>query len=891
MGISSAMLAAEDPLRADSPRNKILNYFDYFFTTIFTIEVCLKVISYGFILHPGAFCRAGFNLLDLLVVAVSLISFMFSSGAISVVKILRVLRVLRPLRAINRAKGLKHVVQCVIVAVKTIYNILLVTLLLIFMFAVIGVQLFKGKFFSCTDSSKTTEQDCQGQFIQYKDGDLNYPIIEERSWDRYPFHYDHVAAAMLTLFVVSTFEGWPNILYVSIDSNQEDMGPIHNYRPIVACFYFIYIIIIAFFMVNIFVGFVIVTFQNEGESAYKNCELDKNQRNCIEFALNAKPIRRYIPKNPIQYKLWAFVTSPVFEYTIFSMILINTLSLAMKFYNQPDVYTEFLNVLNIIFTVFFTLEFVFKLGAFRFKNYFGDPWNSFDFIIVLGSLIDIAMAELNPGGSGGISINFFRLFRVMRLVKLLSKGEGIRTLLWTFIKSFQALPWVAILIILIFFIYGVIGMQIFGKIALQEDTAIHRNNHFQTFPQALLVLFRSATGESWQEIMLDCTNKPEARCDPKSDDLDPEGRGCGANFDYFPRDWSILGPHHLDEFVRLWSEYDPDAKGRIKHVDVVTLLRKISPPLGFGKLCPHRVACKRLVAMNMPLNADGSVNFNATLFALVRTSLNILTEGNIDEANEELRHQILKIFRQTDVAVLDQCCPMPKPNSYPGEMDDDVTVGKFYATFLIQDYFRRFKKKKENKALTEAPTDKSTVFQAGLRTLHEAGPELQRTISTDLEVMMAAEAMAGADAEEDIHTRRAGAPLFGQLAREFKKHTSPLPRQKKMVSDFQDLPIDPRTAASEITVDKLLSYTPSADQVKEVFHTTAAYAFQDIPEQPQQPRHRPTHLRLPGQASPPPAGGQQEGLHLAPPPHPAANASPSRPARRRNPGSPSGSPY
>ena len=54
------------------------------------------------------------------------------------------------------------------------------------------------------------------------------------------------------------------------------------------------------------------------------------------------------------------------------------------------------------------------------------------------------------------------------------------------------------------------------------------------------------------------------------------------------------GPHHLDEFVRLWSEYDPDAKGRIKHVDVVTLLRKISPPLGFGKLCPHRVACKVL---------------------------------------------------------------------------------------------------------------------------------------------------------------------------------------------------------------------------------------------------------------------------------------------------------
>ena len=49
------------------------------------------------------------------------------------------------------------------------------------------------------------------------------------------------------------------------------------------------------------------------------------------------------------------------------MILINTLSLAMKFYKQPELYTQFLDVLNVIFTVFFTMEFVFKLGAFRFK--------------------------------------------------------------------------------------------------------------------------------------------------------------------------------------------------------------------------------------------------------------------------------------------------------------------------------------------------------------------------------------------------------------------------------------------------------------------------------------------------------------------------------------------
>jgi len=70
----------------------------------------------------------------------------------------------------------------------------------------------------------------------------------------------------------------------------------------------------------------------------------------------------------------------------------------------------------------------------------------------------------------------------------------------------------------------------------------------------------------------------------------------------------------------------------------------MAAPVGDEMLNPASLL-QRLVAMNMPLNSDGSVNFNATLFALVRTSLNILTEGNIDEANEELRQAIDIFFR------------------------------------------------------------------------------------------------------------------------------------------------------------------------------------------------------------------------------------------------------
>uniref|UniRef100_A0A672JJB1 Voltage-dependent L-type calcium channel subunit alpha n=1 Tax=Salarias fasciatus TaxID=181472 RepID=A0A672JJB1_SALFA len=669
--LSSISLAAEDPIKSHSFRNIVLGYADYVFTSVFTVEIVLKMTVYGAFLHPGSFCRNAFNLLDLLVVSVSLTSFFLHSSAISVVKILRVLRVLRPLRAINRAKGLKNVVQCVFVAIRTIGNILIVTTLLQFMFACIGVQLFKGRFYSCTDEAKHTPDECKGTFVVYKDGDMNHPMVRERIWQNSDFNFDNVLMGMLALFTVSTFEGWPQLLYKAVDANAINRGPIYNYRVEISIFFIIYIIIIAFFMMNIFVGFVIITFREQGEAEFKNCELNKNQVRCC----------------------------------FMSVLFVSLRSVS----------------------VCITYRFIHDLRQ---------------------TVLDIAVSEFRE--SGKVSITFFRLFRVLRLVKLLSKGEGIRTLLWTFVKSLQALPYVGLLIAMIFFIYAVIGMQTFGKVAIDDDTDINRNCNFQTFFMAVLVLFRCATGEQWQEIMLAAL--PGRRCDPEADIEPGEEFTCGSNlsyiyfisffmlcayliinlfiavimdnFEYLTRDWTVLGTHHLDEFKRVWSDYDPEATGRIKHIDVVTMLRRIQPPLGFGKLCPHRVACKRLVAMNVPLHPDGTVTFNATLFALVRTSLKIKTEGPIDQQNEELKLIIKKLWKRTKPKLIDEVIPPPR--------GDEVTCGKFYASFLIQDYFKKFRKRKERERKSKRK-DKAASLQQGLRSLQDLAPEMRLAMACDLE--------------------------------------------------------------------------------------------------------------------------------------------------------------
>ncbi|KAL2727828.1 voltage-dependent calcium channel type A subunit alpha-1 isoform X26 [Vespula maculifrons] len=708
ISLSSIALAAEDPVWEHSPRNEILNYFDYAFTGVFTIEMILKIIDLGVILHPGSYLREFWNIMDAVVVICAAVSFAFdmtgsSAGQnLSTIKSLRVLRVLRPLKTIKRVPKLKAVFDCVVNSLKNVINILIVYILFQFIFAVIAVQLFNGKFFHCSDESKYTKKDCQGQYFVYEEG-VMLPEPKKREWTSQCFHYDNVMAAMLTLFAVQTGEGWPQILQHSMAATYEDQGPIQNFRIEMSIFYIVYFIVFPFFFVNIFVALIIITFQEQGEAELQDGEIDKNQKSCIDFTIQARPLERYMPKklNGVKYKIWRIVVSTPFEYFIMILIVLNTLLLMMKFHRQSEAYKNTLKYMNMCFTGMFTVECILKIAAFGVRNFFKDSWNTFDFITVIGSIVDALVIEF---GENFINVGFLRLFRAARLIKLLRQGYTIRILLWTFVQSFKALPYVCLLIAMLFFIYAIIGMQVFGNIELGADSSINKHNNFQSFIQGLMLLFRCATGEAWPNIMLACIKgRP---CDVKAGKQEPGG--CGSNiayayfvsfiffcsflmlnlfvavimdnFDYLTRDSSILGAHHLDEFVRIWAEYDPKATGKVLYNEVYDMLKVMDPPLGFGQKCPNRLAYKKLIRMNMPVDSDGKVNFTTTLFALIREDLSIKMRcaNEMKQANEELRDTIRSIWPLQAKKMLDLLIPR----------DEEVgrgklTVGKIYVALMI----------------------------------------------------------------------------------------------------------------------------------------------------------------------------------------------------------------
>ncbi|XP_067270280.1 voltage-dependent R-type calcium channel subunit alpha-1E isoform X5 [Pseudorasbora parva] len=723
---SSIALAAEDPVNTNSDRNKVLRYFDYVFTGVFTFEMIIKMIDQGLLLHDGSYFRDLWNILDFIVVVGALVAFALTSNTgrdIKTIKSLRVLRVLRPLKTIKRLPKLKAVFDCVVTSLKNVFNILIVYKLFMFIFAVIAVQLFKGKFYYCTDSSKDTENECKGYYIDY-DKDKKK---EKREWKRHDFHYDNVIWALLTLFTVSTGEGWPQVLQHSVDVTEEDRGPSQGNRMEMSIFYVIYFVVFPFFFVNIFVALIIITFQEQGDKMMEECSLEKNERACIDFAISAKPLTRYMPQNKhtLQYRLWHFVVSPLFEYTVLTMIALNTIVLMMKHHDpRPEGYDDVLKYLNTVFTVIFSVECVLKILAFGIMNYFRDTWNIFDFITVLGSIAEIVVDKLQS--EKPFNMGFLKLFRAARLIKLLRQGYTIRILLWTFVQSFKALPYVCLLIAMLFFIYAIIGMQVFGNIKLNEKSQINTHNNFNTFFGALMLLFRSATGESWQEIMLSCLGEKECETDNSIQNNSTKGikKECGTdfayfyfvsfiffssflmlnlfvavimdNFEYLTRDSSILGPHHLDEFIRIWGEYDRAACGKLHYKEMYKVVRSISPPLGFGKNCPYRVACKRLVLMNMPVDEDMSVHFTSTLMALIRTALDVkIARGGEDrgQMDIELQKEISVIWPHLSQKSLDLLVPINKAS--------DMTIGKIYAAMMIMDYYKQNKAKKLRQQLEE----------------------------------------------------------------------------------------------------------------------------------------------------------------------------------------------
>lgn len=148
---STFLLTLENPL--DDPNGNLaknLYYIDIGVTSIFTIEMLMKIFVMGFMFCGSpSYMRNAWNILDFFIVTFSIISLSPIDVELKFLKVLRILRVLRPLRMISRNEGLKVAVLSLINAGPGIINVLVISVLFFLLFGILGVTYFKGEFFSC----------------------------------------------------------------------------------------------------------------------------------------------------------------------------------------------------------------------------------------------------------------------------------------------------------------------------------------------------------------------------------------------------------------------------------------------------------------------------------------------------------------------------------------------------------------------------------------------------------------------------------------------------------------------------------------------------------------------------------------------------------------------
>ncbi|XP_017667467.1 PREDICTED: voltage-dependent T-type calcium channel subunit alpha-1G isoform X12 [Lepidothrix coronata] len=524
-------IAMERPkIEPHSAERIFLTLSNYIFTVIFLTEMTVKVVALGLCFGEKAYLKSSWNVLDGVLVLISVIDILVSmvsdSGTkiLGMLRVLRLLRTLRPLRVISRAQGLKLVVETLMSSLKPIGNIVVICCAFFIIFGILGVQLFKGKFFVCQGEDTrniTNKSDCTE--ASYK-------------WVRHKYNFDNLGQALMSLFVLASKDGWVDIMYDGLDAVGVDQQPVMNYNPWMLLYFISFLLIVAFFVLNMFVGVVVENFhkcrQHQEEEEAKRREekrlrrLEKKRRSkekqmadlmlddvLMESSASAvqeaqcKPY--YSDYSRFRLLIHQMCTSHYLDLFITGVIGLNVITMAMEHYQQPKVLDEALKICNYIFTVIFVLESVFKLIAFGFRRFFQDRWNQLDLAIVLLSIMGITLEEIEVNASLPINptiIRIMRVLRIARVLKLLKMAVGMRALLDTVMQALPQVGNLGLLFMLLFFIFAALGVELFGDLEC-DDThpceGLGRHATFRNFGMAFLTLFRVSTGDNWNGIMKD----------------------------------------------------------------------------------------------------------------------------------------------------------------------------------------------------------------------------------------------------------------------------------------------------------------------------------------------------------------------------------------------------
>lgn len=498
ISISSIKLVVETYIPRDNPDlSKAFSIFDNIITILFVFEAVFKILRNGLVHDDNSYFKEPWNVVDFVIVLASVVDMIFSGISIPTVK---VVRALRPLRFVSHYKHMRIVVNSLVRVIGPLVNVLIVIIIVWTIFGILAMNIVGGKLNYCSkpDNYGVTKEQCD---------------LRGEQWKRVHWNFDNIGESLVTLFVLSSLENWPYLVASSLDSgDSESSGPAYNNFPYMWLYFIAFIFISSFFLMDLFVG---VIFYHYGEELEKEISTlcKKATPEQIKWIMMQKLIFTQrsnfnlieAPKSKFRRFFFTIVTSSKYEIGMFFAILLNIVILALDYDDMSDIYSNLLDRFSDAFSFIFLVEFIIKIIALK-KYYFSDNWNLFDFFIVIISLGDFLIGQIQRENSSRIARLQFakglRAIRVIRLVKLFRSPSmaAFNKLINTLIFSLPTILNVMALLFLTYCIFAVTGCFIFRDAQIPQSLTAELIS-FENFHMALLTLFRCSTGEDWPLVM------------------------------------------------------------------------------------------------------------------------------------------------------------------------------------------------------------------------------------------------------------------------------------------------------------------------------------------------------------------------------------------------------
>uniref|UniRef100_A0AAX7UHU7 Sodium channel protein n=1 Tax=Astatotilapia calliptera TaxID=8154 RepID=A0AAX7UHU7_ASTCA len=744
--LSSGALAFEDIYIEKRRTIKIiLEYADKIFTYIFVIEMLLKWVAYGFKTYfTNAWCWLDFFIVDISLI--SLVANWMGYSDLGPIKSLRTLRALRPLRALSRFEGMRVVVNALVGAIPSIFNVLLVCLIFWLIFSIMGVNLFAGKFYRCINTTSEelfpiTEVNNRSDCMAIKEA------TQEARWVNMKVNYDNVGQGYLSLLQVATFKGWMDIMYAAVDSREVEEQPSYEINLYMYMYFVIFIIFGSFFTLNLFIGVIIDNFSQQKKKINEDIFMTDEQKKYYEAMkkLGSKKPQKPIPRptNLIQGIVFDFISQQFFDIFIMVLICLNMVSMMVETDDQSAEKEDFLFKLNVAFIVVFTGECVLKVFALR-QYYFTNGWNIFDFVVVILSIAGTMLSDLIE--KYFVSPTLFRvirLARIGRILRLIKGAKGIRTLLFALMMSLPALFNIGLLLFLNMFIFSIFGMSNFAYV--KKEAGIDDIFNFETFGGSIICLFQITTSAGWDGLLLPMLNREPPDCDPDFEHPGTNVKGnCGSpgmgmvffcsyiiisflvvvnmyiaiileNFNVAQEESSDpLSEDDFEMFNETWEKFDVDGTQFIEYSQLSDFCDTLQEPLKVAK--PNLF---QLIEMDLPLVAGDKIHYLDVLMAVTQLIL-----GNTVEM-EAIRNSTEEKFKDSK----DTFAPVITTVRHKEEQRAAVVIQRAYRSHLLRRClchaaFMHRSKKMGRKKEGDDPPEKKGLIARRLGVLYGSNAEL-----------------------------------------------------------------------------------------------------------------------------------------------------------------------